>query len=85
MNIELAKYLVKTYKITSLETLDSIGFSYLHHCVFLGEYKVAKLLLCSGFNPNILSSYGTTPLDVAIRLGKRRFICLLQNYIHPNT
>ena len=85
MNIELADYLVKTYKITSLETLDSIGFSYLHHCVFLGEYKVAKLLLCSGFNPNILSSYGTTPLDVAIRLEKRRFICLLQNYIHPNT
>jgi ankyrin repeat protein len=80
MNIELANYLVQTYKITKLETLDSIGFSYLHHCVFLGEYKVAKLLLCSGFNPNILSSYGTTPLEVAIRLGKGRFICLLKHF-----
>ena len=80
MNIELADYLVKTYKITSLETLDSLGFSYLHHCVFLDEYKVAKILLCSGFNPNRLSSYGTTPLDVAIRLENRRFICLLKHF-----
>ena len=80
MNIELANYLVRTYKITKLETLDSLGFSYLHHCVFLNEYKIAKILLRCGFNPNILSSYGTTPLDVAIRLGKRRFICLLKHF-----
>jgi ankyrin repeat protein len=77
MDIEYAKHLIDSNPREELETLDSMGWGWLHACVFGNLLDVAQLLVYRGFNINIKHPSGETPLDLAIRLKKPKFVCVL--------
>ena len=71
------KYLIKTKGIKSLEKNTVLGYNILYFSVLSGDYDLAVLLLKNGFDPEKPSTSGITPLDLAKRLRKTRFINLL--------
>jgi hypothetical protein len=77
MDHEFIKYLIKTKGIETLEKNTILGYNILYFAVLSDDYKLAVLLLKYGFDPKFASNSGITPLGLAKRLRKSRFIKLL--------
>ena len=71
------KYLIETKGIKTLENNTVLGYNILYFAVLSDDYDLAVLLLKYGFDPKFASNSGETPLDLAKRLRKTRFINLL--------
>ena len=71
------KNLIETKGLKSLEKNTILGYNILYFAVLSDDYDLAVLLLKNGFDPRIPSNSGETPLDLAKRLQKPRFINLL--------
>jgi hypothetical protein len=52
----------------------------LHYSSINGNYEAINLLLKKKANPNLINSYGQTPLDVAVKEGHKEVATLLENY-----
>ena len=77
MDHEFIKNLIKTKGIKTLEENTILGYNILYFAVLSDDYDLAFLLLKNGFDPKFASNSGITPLDLAKRLRKTRFINLL--------
>jgi uncharacterized protein len=77
MDLEFITCLIKTKSIESLEKNTILGYNILYFAVLSDDYDLAVLLLKNGFDPRIPSNSGETPLDLAKRLQKPRFIQIL--------
>ena len=71
------KNLIETKGIKTLEENTVLGYNILYFAVLSDDYDLAVLLLKNGFDPRIPSNSGETPLDLAKRLRKTRFIQIL--------
>ena len=77
MDLEFITCLIETKGIETLEKNTILGYNILYFAVLSDDYKLAVLLLKYGFDPKFASNSGITPLDLAKRLQKPRFINLL--------
>ena len=77
MDPEFITCLIETKGIETLEKNTILGYNILYFAVLSDDYKLAVLLLKYGFDPRIPSNSGETPLGLAKRLQKPRFINLL--------
>jgi len=66
-------------KVDAEET--SHGWTPLHQTVIYHRLAVAKLLLASGADPNVMNKDGRTPLDLAIRHGRPKIADLLKAHM----
>ena len=71
------KNLIETKGIKTLEENTVLGYNILYFAVLSDDYDLAVLLLKYGFDPKFASNSGITPLDLAKRLRKSRFIQIL--------
>lgn len=75
--MEYARYLLSSFPLSELEQRDALGLTWLHATVIRGELEVCKLLIERGYDTTIKNSLGETALEMAIRMGKPKFKCLL--------
>jgi ankyrin repeat protein len=59
---------------------DALGWSPLHHAAFLGQVKIAEILLRNGANVNAQNRDGYTPLHLAVANSKQKVATLLLKY-----
>jgi len=64
--------------------LDYIGEPFLHRAVWFGNIKIVKFILEHGGNVNLMSKWGTTPLDETQEIKQKalreKMIALLKKY-----
>jgi uncharacterized protein YegJ (DUF2314 family) len=72
---ELRKQLAKQPELTSWR--DDRGWSLLHVHSLAGNAEVVKVLLDAGFDPNLKTNHGATPLKLAHVLGWEKVAALL--------
>lgn len=75
--MEYARYLLSSFPLSELEQRDALGLTWLHATVIRDELEVCTLLVKSGYDTTIKNSLGETALEMAIRMGKPKFKCLL--------
>jgi len=63
----LPLYLYLSDYESDVNTRDSRGHTLLLHAAIHGNAEIARLLIFEGANPNIGSTLGITPMEVAIR------------------
>lgn len=72
-----AEDILNSFPLSELEQLDIFGMNWPHVTLLRNELDIFKLLVDNGFDHSIKNSAGETPLAMAYRLGKWKFVRIL--------
>ena len=78
MDASFTHYLLKTYPMEELTSLDKFGYGWIHSCIFNNDLSTLKILLNNGFDYKQKTSRGETCLDIAYRLGRWEIVKYLE-------